>query len=132
MTPTLRVVDPTRLAEVTLAAAVRSSSETVFLEPGKTDDTYAITFERAQQIVAALSVEALSGAATIARLALMAGLDLANSTASSGVIKVRSGDRDADVVVTVRPGAGTLRADLMIMPKTPRGVPAAPKPAGSG
>src|SRR5258706_15596044 len=98
MTPTLRVVDPTRLADLTLAAAVRSSTETVFLEPSKGDDTYAITFERAQQIVAAVTVEALSGAATIARLALMAGLDLASPSAASGVIKVRSGDRGADVV----------------------------------
>ncbi|HUS29895.1 MAG TPA: serine/threonine-protein kinase [Kofleriaceae bacterium] len=124
MTPTLRVVDPSRLADLTLAAALRSSSDAVYLEPGKTDDSFLITFQRAQQNVAAISVEALSGAATIARLALIAGLDLASPTAASAVIKVRSGDRDADVVVTVRPGAGSLRADLMVMAKAPRGMPA--------
>jgi serine/threonine protein kinase len=124
MTPTTRVVDPTRLADLTLATALRSSADAVFLEPGKIDETYVISFERAQQIVASIEIEALSGAATIARLALIAGLDLANPTVSSAVIKVRSGDRDADVVMTLRPGAGTLRADLMVMAKTPRGVPA--------
>jgi serine/threonine protein kinase len=127
----MRVVDPIRLADLTLAVALRSSSESVFLEPGKTDDTFMITFERAQQNVAAISVEALSGAATIARLALIAGLDLASPTASSAVIKVRSGERDADVVVTVRPGGGALRADLMIMAKTPRGLPAPRAPVST-
>jgi len=122
--PTTRVVDPARLADLTLAAALHSSSENVFLEPSKAEESYVISFEKAQQIVASVSVEALSGAATIARLALIAGLDLASPTSSSAVIKVRSADRDADVVVTIRPGAGTLRADLMIMPKVPRGMQA--------
>jgi tRNA A-37 threonylcarbamoyl transferase component Bud32 len=134
MTPTSRVVDPTRLADLTLAAALHSSSESVYLEPSKTAESYVITFEKAQQNVALVEVEALSGAATIARLALIAGLDLASPTASSAVIKVRSGDRGADVVVTIRPGAGTLRADLMIMSKTQRGIPVprAAAPAATG
>src|ERR1041385_3291268 len=122
MTPTMRVVDPSRLADITLATALRSSADAVFIEP-KSDASYVITFERAQQNVAAIEIEALSGAATIARLALIAGLDLASPTATSAVLKVRSGDRDADVVVTVRPGTG-LRADLMVMPKAPRGATA--------
>jgi serine/threonine protein kinase len=123
----MRVVDPTRLADLTLATALRSSADAVFIEPANPDESYVISFERVQQIVASIEIDALSGAATVARLALIAGLDLANPSAASAVIKVRSGDRDADVVVTVRPGGGALRADLMIMPKVSRGMPV-PRP----
>jgi serine/threonine protein kinase len=112
-----RLIDPVRLAEIALAAAVRARVDAVFVEPG--DDpqaTYVFTFERAQEVVTRFEVDALCGAAVIARLAFIAGLELASGTASSAVVPVRSGERDADVVVTIRPGAG-LRADLMVMPK---------------
>jgi serine/threonine protein kinase len=124
-----RQVDPRRLAEVTLAAAVRSQADAVFLEPGADpEETFTITFERAQQTVARLEVDALSGAATIARLAFIASIDLAGSSAQSAVVQVRSGSRASDVVITIRPGSG-LRADLMIVPKqrSPRATGAAPR-----
>src|SRR3954470_17305352 len=130
MAPTLRVVDPTRLADLTLAAAVRSSADAVYIEPGKAEASYVILMERAQQIVAEVTIDGLSGAATIARLALIAGLDLASSTASSAVVKVRSGDRIADVVVTMRPGTG-LRADLMVVQKSKPLVTAVPAANGA-
>ncbi|HTR53111.1 MAG TPA: serine/threonine-protein kinase [Kofleriaceae bacterium] len=69
------------------------------------------------------------GAATIARLAYVAGLDLAAAHATSAIVPVRSGDRDADVVITVRPGDG-LRADLVVMTKGRAGQ--RPTPAASG
>lgn len=112
-----RLVDPVRLAELALAAALRARVDAVFVEPGDDPEaTYAFTFERAQEVLVRLEVDALSGAAAIARLAFIAGLDLASGSASSAIVPVRSGDRDADVVITIRPGAG-LRADLMVMPK---------------
>lgn len=119
MTPTLRVVDPTRLAEVMLAAAVRASTDAVYLEPGKPgsdEEGFQLTFERGRETITRLTIEALSGAATIARLAFIAGIDLTTTTAASAVVKVQSGERSADVVVTIRPGAG-LRADLMVIGK---------------
>ena len=57
------------------------------------------------------------GAATIARLAFLGGLDLASPHSASSIVRVRSGDHEADVVITLRPGDG-LRADLMIVPRT--------------
>lgn len=109
--------DPRRLADVVLASAVRASADAVYIEPvPQNDDAYVLTFERGQQVLSTLSVEALTGAATIARLAFIADLDLAAPAASSAVVSVRSGDREADVVVTVRPGDG-LRADLMVIAK---------------
>jgi serine/threonine protein kinase len=108
-------MDPRRVADVVLATAVRASADAVYLEPRlDNDEAYNIVFERGQQVIAQMSVEALVGAATIARLAFIANLDITAPNASSAVTKIRSGDRDADVVITIRPGAG-LRADLMVL-----------------
>ncbi len=116
-----RGVDPRRLADVVLGAAIRASADAVFIEPKPShDDAYTITFERAQQVLTTIAVDALTGAATIARLAFVANLDLAQSNSSSAVTKVRSGDREAEIVITVRPGA-ELRAELMVLPRIHRG-----------
>ena len=109
--------DPRRLADVVLASAVRASADAVYLEPvSGNDDAYQLTFERDRQVLSTITVEALTGAATIARLAFIADLDLAATSSSSAVVPVKSGDREAEVVVTVRPGDG-LRADLMVIAK---------------
>ncbi len=114
MTPTS---DPRRLADVVLASAVRASADAVYIEPApQNEDAYVLTFERGSQVLSTISVEALTGAATIARLAFIADLDLAATSPQSAVVPVKSGELDADVVVTVRPGDG-LRADLMILGK---------------
>jgi serine/threonine protein kinase len=110
-----RGLDPKRLADVVLAAAVRSQTDTVYLEPAN-DETYTFSFERGGQTITTVQVESLSGAATVARLAYIANLDLAATSATSAVTKVRSGDREADVVITLRPTHG-LRAELVVMPQ---------------
>ena len=127
MTPTS---DPRRLADVVLAAAVRASADAVYIEPmPQNDDAYVLTFERAQQVLSTITIEALAGAATIARLAFIADLDLASPHAGSAVVPVRSGDREAEVVVTVRPGDG-LRADLMVIAKGRAAKPVAQASVG--
>jgi serine/threonine protein kinase len=73
-------------------------------------------------------VDAQLGAAVIARLAFLAEIDLAAAHASSAVLPVRSGNREAEVVITVRPGA-SLCADLMIMSRS-RGRAAPVEPIG--
>jgi serine/threonine protein kinase len=129
---TARQVDPRRLADITLAAAVRAQADAVFLEPGENpEETYVITFERGSEPLRRIEVDALSGAAAIARLAFIASIDLAGSSAQSAVVPVRSGKADADVVITIRPGAG-LRADLTLLskhkpPKPVAGTPATPR-----
>lgn len=112
-----RTVDPIKLAEVALGAAIRCGADAVYIEPGEQpEETYFLTFERAREVLVSLPVEALSGAATIARLAYIADVDVTASSPQSAVVKVRSGTREADVVITIRPGAG-LRADLMVLAK---------------
>ena len=117
------LADPLRV-DVTLAAAVRANADAVYIEPdGTSDGRYVITLERESVALASVAVDAPIGEAVIARLAYLAELDLAAPHASSGVLSVRSGTRDAEVVITVRPGAN-LRADLMVMAKArPRSIP---------
>ena len=114
----LRILNPIKLADVVLGAAIRCSADSVYIEPSdRSDESYFVTFERAREVIVSFPSAALSGAATIARLAYIAELDLAASGPSSAVVPVRSGPREAEVVVTIRPGAG-LRADLMVLQKT--------------
>lgn len=109
--------DPCRVADVTLAAAVRANADAVFIEPESgSDGRYLITLERQSAALVSVPIEAPLGEAVIARLAYLADVDLAAPHATSAVLPVRSGTREADVVITVRPGA-SLRADLMIMTK---------------
>jgi serine/threonine protein kinase len=107
--------DPRRVADTLLAAAVRASADAVYIEPrSDNDEAYSISFERDNAVIAQCSIDAMVGAAAIARLAFVASLDLTSPTATSAITKVRSGDRDADVVITLRPGQG-LRADLVVL-----------------
>lgn len=111
-----RRVDPIRLAELVLATTLHADADGVFIEP--TDargDTYTITFERARQPLASATLDGTTAEAAIARLAYLAKLDLASSSPSSALVPVRSGERRAEIVVTIRPGA-FLRADLMVAP----------------
>src|SRR6185436_8793097 len=110
-----RYADPRRVADLTLAAAIRAQVEAVYIEPmAMTDDAYVITLERASQVVSTVVLDAQLGAAVIARLAFLADIDLSAAHASSAVLPVRSGGREAEVVITVRPGM-SLCADLMVM-----------------
>ena len=108
---------PIRAASTVLAASVRSRCDAVFFEPSASDPrSYTITFERRHETLRTVSVDEAIASATIARLGYLAGLDLAAPSASSAIVHVRSGERQADVVITLRPGK-SLRADLMIVPR---------------
>jgi len=125
-----RFADPRRVADLTLAAAIRAHADAVYIEPAAmADDTYVITLERASQVLSTVSVDAPLGAAVIARLAFLADVDLSASHASSAVLPVRSGTREAEVVITVRPGS-SLRADLMVMTRGRGRSPTALEPVG--
>lgn len=105
--------DPRRVADLALAAAVRARADAVYIEPTADSDDYLMTLERGREVLATVPLDAQLGSAVIARLAFLAELDLAASHPSSGVVPVKSGDRDVEIVITVRPGAA-LRADLML------------------
>ena len=110
-----RFADPCRVADLTLAAAVRAQADAVYIEPmAMADDAYVITLERSSQVLTTVAVDAQLGSAVIARLAFLADIDLASAHASSAVLPVRSGTREAEIVITVRPGT-SLCADMMVM-----------------
>jgi serine/threonine protein kinase len=113
-----RFADPCRVADVTLAAALRAQADAVYIEPmAMAEDAYVITLERASQVLTTVAVDAQLGSAVIARLAFLADIDLAAAHQSSAVLPVRSGVREAEVVITVRPGA-SLCADLVVMARS--------------
>jgi len=122
--------DPRRVADVALAAAVRSHADAVYIEPmPKTPESYVMTIERGPGVIATVPLDGQLGPAVIARLAFIAELDLAAAHASSGMVPVRSGNREAEVVITVRPGRG-LRADLMLARQRGKGVALDVTPVG--
>ncbi len=115
--------DPTRLADLVLATAVRAHADTVYLEPkpqahGQDADHYLITVERGPAVLASVQMDSGLACAVIARLAYLANLDLAAAHLSSAVLPVKSGSRETDVVITVRPGS-SLRAELVLQKRKP-------------
>jgi tRNA A-37 threonylcarbamoyl transferase component Bud32 len=107
---------PVRAADVILAAAVRGRADTAYIEPVPlAEDTLMVTIERASQVLASATVDATLGAATIARLGFLARLDLTSANTVTGVIPVKTRDREADVVVTIRGGTTGLRAEMLIV-----------------
>src|ERR1043165_9958231 len=125
-----RYADPRRVADLTLAAAVRAQAEAVYIEPmAMADDAYVITLERSSQVLSTTALDAQLGAGGIARLAFLADIDLSASHASSSVLPVRSGSREAEILITVRPGF-SLCADLMVMQRGRRPTGAVIEPVG--
>jgi serine/threonine protein kinase len=128
-----RGTDPRRVADALLAAAVRASADAVYIEPrADNEDAYGVIVERDNAVIAQCSLDAMVGAAAIARLAFIASLDLTSPTATSAITRVRSGDRDADVVITIRPGNG-LRAELVVLKRArPKRAPTHPGATNAG
>jgi serine/threonine protein kinase len=125
-----RYADPRRVADLTLAAAVRAQAEAVYIEPmAMADDAYVITLERSSQVLSTTALDAQLGAAVIARLAFLADIDLSAQHASSAVLPVRSGSREAEILITVRPGF-SLCADLMLMQRGRRQASDVIEPVG--
>jgi serine/threonine protein kinase len=110
------VVDPCRVADLILG----SVQDVGFVEPG--DDGYTIRVEHDGKAVTSPRMDARLGRAVIARLAMIAELDLSNPRTASAVVPVRRGSIERDVVVTVRHG-DALRCDLSVLrPQATRGM----------
>src|ERR1051325_9318101 len=59
-----RYADPRRVADLTLAAAIRAQAESVYIEPmAMADDAYVITLERSSQVLSTTALDAQLGAA---------------------------------------------------------------------
>lgn len=116
MEPRPRRAAPTRAADVILAAAMRGNADTAYIEPVPgSDDTLGITLEKDGRVLSTAQVDLTLGAALIARLGFLARLDLTSANTVTGVIPARQGDREAEIVVTIRGGTSGLRAELLIV-----------------
>ncbi len=107
--------DPVRLVDTLFGVALRTGADAIYLEPKPHDgETYEISFERAAALLVTATIDAKLGAAAIARLAFIGGLDLSAAAPATAIVPIRAGLREGDAVITIRPG-GTLRADVMVV-----------------
>jgi serine/threonine protein kinase len=101
--------DPCRVADLILGFV----QDVAFVEPGP--NGYVIRLEHGGKVVTSPWINARDGRAVIARLAMIAGVDLSNPRTASAVVQVRRGSIERDVVVTVRHG-DAIRCDLSVLP----------------
>lgn len=101
-----------RIADLAIGTAVHTN-QPVYLEPAN-GDAYSLRVEDGE-VVAEASISSAIGRAAVARLALVAGLDLAADHPASARVAVRCGSSSRDVLITVRHG-DALRADLVALP----------------
>ncbi len=107
---------PLEVADLAFAMAVHTG-QPVYLEPAP-GGSYTLRVERgagADDVVVETTLDAASGRAAVARLAIVAGLDLASDHPTSARLPVRCGSISRPVLVTVRHGEA-LRADLIALP----------------
>jgi serine/threonine protein kinase len=111
-------LDPIALADLVLALATRGTADMIFIEPhAESEDTaYTIACERGDVHIGSIEIDGATATAMIARLALIAKLDLASPAASGGIVRTALGTIEAETVVTLRQGA-TLRADVAALPR---------------
>ena len=115
---------PIEVADLAFATALHTG-QPVYLEPAGDRGTFTLRVERgagADDIVVETAIAAAVGRAAVARLAIVAGLDLASDVPTSARVPVRCGTISRTVLVTVRHG-DALRADLIALPAfEPTGV----------
>lgn len=103
--------EPVQVADLAIGAAIQTG-QPVYLEPAPGQDCYLLRIDHeGVESVVSPSI----GRAAVARLALIAGLDLAGDHPASGRVPIRCGTASRTVLVTVRHG-DALRADLVVLP----------------
>ncbi len=114
---------PSTVCDVLLDAAISSDVDMIWLEPRLTtaEDRYDVSMERRGRVIATTSLDGSLGAAVVARLAMIAEIDLVGRRIATGRAEVRSPTASAEIVVTTRPGRA-LRGEVLVRRHQPRGV----------
>lgn len=118
---------PVAITDVVLDAALAAQADCVWIEPAAcAEDRYLISLERAGQVLATATIDAGLGAAVIARLAYVTGVDIGATRAATGTVRIRSAVTalERELVFTLRPGAD-LRAEAMLVARGGAGAIAA-------
>ncbi len=107
-------LDPLQVCDLLLDAALGNEIDTIWFEPrAPSEEHYDVALERQGVVMAVGTLDANLGAAVIARLAMLADIDLMLRRPSTGRTFVRSASNAAEIVVTVRPGR-SLRAEVFV------------------
>ena len=117
---TLEEVSPTALVDALLAAALASSADYLWIEPvPRPEPRYQVTIQQENQTLATVTLPAGLGMAAIARLSFLCEIDLLTTRARTGSTKLRRGDKECEMLLTLRPGAA-LRAEATFVRRAPR------------
>jgi type II secretory ATPase GspE/PulE/Tfp pilus assembly ATPase PilB-like protein len=97
---------PVAITDVVLDAALTARADSVWIEPvACAEDRYLISIERAGTVLGTATIDASTGAAVIARLAYLAGVDIGTTRATTGTTRLRGANgEERELVFTLRPG----------------------------
>jgi serine/threonine protein kinase len=110
----MNTLTPATVCDVLLDAAITADADSLWLQPRVgAEDKYDVSIERQGKVIAKTAFDGAVGAAVVARLALLAEIDLVARRAASGSCVVRLPKTTAEIVVTTRPGRSP-RAEVFL------------------
>ena len=113
-------VSPVAFCDVLLEAALTAGADFLWIEPVPgSDQRYAVSVQQDNRTLAMTTVPSALGMAAIARLAFLCEVDLLTTRARTGSTRLRRGDRECELVLTLRPGPA-LRAEATLVRRAPR------------
>jgi hypothetical protein len=117
---TLEDISPVELVDGLLEVALGSNADYLWIEPvPRGEQRYTLSVQRENHTLASVTLRATLGMAAIARLAFLCEIDLLTTRSRTGSTRLRRGDRECELVVTLRPGA-SLRAEATLLRRAPR------------
>jgi serine/threonine-protein kinase len=103
------------VADALLDAAQQVQAEALWIEPAPlAEERHIVTLERDGRVLATTTLDGQLAAAVIARLALLAGLDLVAGRSQTGTVAISGRAGVHEAVVTLRNGA-QLRCDVLFL-----------------
>ncbi len=109
-----RDLSPVVVCDALIDAAIGAGADTLWLEPRRPpEDRYDLSLERQGRTIAMTTLDGALGAALVARLAILADLDLVARRPTTGRCVVRRPTSSAELIVTTRPGRSP-RAEVFL------------------
>ena len=117
------------VADALLDAAQQGQAEAMWIEPAPlAEERHIVTLERDGRVLATTTLDGQLASAVIARLGILAGLDLVSSRSQTGTVTISGRGGVHEAVVTLRT-AGELRCDVLFLkPRAARELGAALEP----
>jgi serine/threonine protein kinase len=113
-------LSPVAGVDALLEAALAAAADYLWIEPVQlTDQRYMISVQKGSRTLATTAVPAALGTSMIARLAYLCEIDLVTTRARTSSTRLRSGSRECELVLTLRPGT-SLRAEATLLWRAPR------------